>query len=414
MGRAPFQVRGPLPIGRARPHQTRPEADQGPRARVSRKRRSLPARLGPTPPPPPKCLRLHQRRSGRREGPEAGLAPVPWPRGRGRPRRSPPPSRPPALPAHPDPAGAPGGSAPRSPPALGRCAGRMRAQPRGARPARLHAPKAQPSTEPRLVPHVPPAALQAAPRTPTTVARHPVPAFLDPHQPGREAPGRSRSRAQSGKWTHIIRRSPLWKCSLPPKSRAGGEGCARPAWDPTFRLLFCPLLWGRWEGASGARGGSPRPRPRPPPPPPLWVYCLLVRTSARRAGKVTMGRKQFGEVFTPHSSPGRAGASEGPQEKLGAERGLCARPLRTAPGGVRFPPQILAFARRPPPRPPRKASASGGAPHAEQPAPWKGGSAGRTGTRTRVNRPRRLRPARSRPESPTLLSPLHPGCGACA
>ena len=75
MGRAPFEVPGPLPIGRERPYQTEPGA---PRRRgannglprlLSVNPEPGPASPGPAPTPPPssKCLHLHQ--SGR-AGPE--------------------------------------------------------------------------------------------------------------------------------------------------------------------------------------------------------------------------------------------------------------------------------------------------------------------------------------------------------
>lgn len=111
MGRAPFEVRGPLPIGRERPHQTRRGglAGRGPtmgsRAPVSCESRVHPALPGPapTPPPSPKCWHLHQSGGAGPEGweePGAGTRPGPHvPKAsRGRPRCAPTPSSPPSTP----------------------------------------------------------------------------------------------------------------------------------------------------------------------------------------------------------------------------------------------------------------------------------------------------------------------------
>lgn len=86
MGRAPFEVRGPLPIGRARPYQTPPGGLPRRGAHRGLLRRFLvnpepgPARPGPAPAPPPspKRLHLHQKRRGgprsrEQEGDEVGV-----------------------------------------------------------------------------------------------------------------------------------------------------------------------------------------------------------------------------------------------------------------------------------------------------------------------------------------------------
>lgn len=117
LGRAPFEVRGPLPIGRARPYQTRPcrlgrpRANNGlPRACFMLSRRSdLRAAAQPLHlrPPPNVCTSIKAagralrapRRSRRWEEPGAGAAPARTSASGCRPPTTLPNSRAPALPA---------------------------------------------------------------------------------------------------------------------------------------------------------------------------------------------------------------------------------------------------------------------------------------------------------------------------